>query len=61
MESKQAEQAKTYYVLPLDSYGQPNGDIIEIEATEAELDTKYKPFYSHIYTDYIAALYRAMD
>lgn len=51
---------KTYYILPLDSYNQPDGNVEKIELTEEEFK-KMKETYGYIFEDYYTALRRALD
>ena len=51
---------KEYYLLPMDSYGQPNGTIEEVILTAKEYEEKRKQG-AYIYDDYIVAYCRAMD
>lgn len=61
MESKtKVEGEKTYYYLPLDSYNQPDGNVLPILLTDEEY-LKHKETYVYIYDDYAAALCRALD
>lgn len=49
-------EKKTYYVLPCDGYGQPNGTVEEREMTRYEaMETSY------CYEDYQEAVVRALD
>ena len=50
------QQKKLYYVLSLDNYGQPDGNILEVYLTEEE--ARRTPY---CYKDYERALYRALD
>ena len=50
------QQKKLYYVLSLDNYGQPDGNILEVYLTEGE--ARRMP---DCYKDYERALYRALD
>jgi hypothetical protein len=51
---------KTYYILQLDNYNQPNGLIDEIELTEKEFD-QIKKTYIYIYDSYFQACERAVN
>jgi len=51
---------QTYYILALDAYNQPNGDIMPRTLTEQEY-IDYKKINPYIYADYVEALYRALD
>ena len=51
---------KTYYLLRLDNYNQPDGLISEVVLTKEEYQ-KLKKEYIYIYEDYSQALQRAQD
>lgn len=51
---------KTYYYLPTDSYGQPDGNVFETLLTEKEYKDR-KAQGDYIYDNYLSALYRAQD
>ena len=53
-------QTKTYYILPRDSYGQPNGDVLEVSLTDTEYSER-KAQGEYIMDNYLSALYRAQD
>jgi hypothetical protein len=48
----------TVYILPTDSYGQPNGYINETTMTRSEYEIR-KNGYEYIYDNYAAANWRA--
>ena len=50
------QQKKLYYVLSLDNYGQPDGNILEVYLTEEEAEKT-----DYCFEDYASALYRALD
>ena len=49
---------KTYYILTLDNYNQPNGLVNEILLTKKEYEKKKKE-YIYVYEKYDQALQRA--
>lgn len=49
-----------WYILPLDAFGQPSGDVQEIHLTKAEADQMRKAG-QYIFKSYAAALSRAQD
>jgi len=49
-----------YYILPLDNYRQPSGDIEEIYLTKSEKE-KIEKKNPYIFKKYISALMRAQD
>jgi hypothetical protein len=51
---------KTYYILPLDSYNQPDGNIREIQLTKSEYET-LRSKGQYIYESYYQAVMRAQD
>lgn len=51
---------KTYFLLELDSYGQPNGIITNKQLTREEYN-KIKKERGYIYEDYMSAYYRSLD
>lgn len=51
---------KTYYLLSLDSFGQPDGNIEEIKLTLEEYKEMVKN-RGYIYENYSTAVYRACD
>lgn len=51
---------KTYYLLPVDQYGQPNGNIIPVQLTKKQYED-YKKQGKFIYEKYIHAAYRSQD
>lgn len=53
-------ETKTYYILPRDQYGQPNGCINTVELTEVEAQ-EYRDHGVYLMDNYLSALYRAQD
>lgn len=51
---------KTYYYLPTDQYGQPDGNTNELVLTEQEYE-QMKARGCYIYDNYSTALWRAQD
>lgn len=51
---------KTYYILKLDAYNQPSGEIIEKKLTKKEYE-QLENSNCYIFADYLSALYRALD
>lgn len=49
-----------WYILPLDAFGQPSGDVQEIHLTKAEAEQMRKAG-QYIFKSYAAALSRAQD
>jgi hypothetical protein len=58
-EEKNMEK-KTYYILPRDQYGQPNGSVDIVELTDAEYQ-EHKAHGEYILDNYMSALCRAQD
>ena len=56
---KNKTKNKTYYMLETDSYGQPNGYIIDI--TKKKYLEYKKLNIPYLYDNYDRAYYRAMD
>jgi len=50
---------KTFYELPLDSYNQPNGNVVEVQLTEHEFINRHPNRY--IFRNRIDAHRRAQD
>lgn len=50
---------KDYYVLPVDQYGQPDGNINTTPMTYGEYLLRRRTEY--VFSSYLAALYRAQD
>ena len=53
-------ETKTYYILPRDQYGQPNGLINEVDLTDAEAQ-EYRDHGVYLMDNYMSALYRSQD
>lgn len=53
-------EKKTYYILPLDMYNQPSGDIRAVQLTDDEYRLR-KAQGEYIMDNYMSALYRAQD
>lgn len=53
-------EKKTYYILPRDQYGQPNGSVDIVELTDAEYQ-EHKAHGEYILDNYMSALCRAQD
>lgn len=51
---------REYYVLTLDSYGQPNGNVEEVMMTPYKA-YEYQKAHGYIFDDYAEAVARAMD
>ncbi len=51
---------KKYYVLPLDQFGQPNGQIETRFFTDAEAQN-FRKNHGYIFEDYDQAVLRALD
>lgn len=51
---------KIYYYLPIDGYGQPDGNVNEVQLTKVEYEAR-KAQGQYIYDSYSQALYRAQD
>lgn len=49
-----------WYILPLDAFGQPSGDVQEIHLTKAEAE-QMRRSGQYLFKSYAAALYRAQD
>ena len=49
-----------WYILPLDAFGQPSGDVQEIYLTKSEVEQMRKTG-QYIFKSYAAALSRAQD
>ena len=54
------EMKKKYYVLPLDQFGQPNGQIETRFFTDAEAQN-FRKNHGYIFEDYDQAVLRALD
>lgn len=50
---------KTYYLLPTDNYGQPDGNIRPVQLTKSEYEQMKKSEW--VYDNYAQASYRAQD
>ena len=50
---------KTVYILSIDNFGQPSGDITEVKMTKEEY-LKRKQNHEYIYDKYSTALYIAI-
>ena len=53
-------KTKTYYLLSLDNYNQPNGLMSEVSLTKEQYE-KMKKEYIYIYESYSQALQRSQD
>ena len=53
-------EKKTYYILPRDQYGQPDGNVNEVYLTDAEAQ-EYRDHGVYLMDNYLSALYRAQD
>jgi hypothetical protein len=51
---------KTYYYLPTDNYGQPDGNIVEVTLTPDQYEQR-KANGEYIYDNYYSANCRAND
>ena len=54
-----ARQTKTYYLLPTDGYGQPDGRIEEIQLTPEQYNERKR--FEWIFDNYYSALCRSQD
>ncbi len=52
------DKKQVYYLLPLDSYNQPNGNVNEVMLTKVEYE-KMKEYGYYVYDNYANALWRA--
>lgn len=60
MKVSNVEKTREYYVLPVDSFGQPIGYIETIQTTEKDYKSS-KENGEYIYKEYSQALFRVQD